>query len=87
MVNAKTMKVEKVSLTDESNMNSLEILYNDFQFVNEDLIPHENAYRIFYKNVKTDASTEMNIAFNRISLDDKKMKFPFNVPNKYVSNE
>ncbi len=87
MVNSKTMKVEKVSIIDEPGNSSMEIEYNDFQFVSKKLLPHDNAFHIAYKKSNSDSKTDMNIAYTRVSVDEKKIKFPFNIPNKYVSNE
>jgi len=86
-VNSKTMKIEKVIILEAPEMNSLEINYNDFQFINDKLIPHENVFHIIQNVNNSNSSTELNIGYNKISVDDKKMKFPFNIPNKYVSNE
>ncbi len=86
-VNSKTMKIEKVIILEEPHMNSLEIKYSKFQFINDKLLSYENVFQITQNESKSSSSTELNIGYNKISVDDKKMKFPFNIPNKYVSNE
>ncbi len=86
-VNNKTMKIEKVAIEKNAGINSLEIAYNDFQFVDNWLFPYENKLRVYSNREKTSVSKEMIIAFNRISVDDKNMRFPFSVPNKYLANE
>lgn len=86
-VNSKTMKIEKVVIHEQPELNSLEITYNDFQFIEKKLLPHEHLFYISYTKNNYNTKTELNIGFNKISVDDKKIKFPFNIPNKYVSNE
>jgi hypothetical protein len=86
-VNSKTMKIEKVRIWESPELNSMEINYNDFQFIDKDLVPHERAFHITYTKNNYNSKTDLNIGFNKISVDDRKIKFPFNVPNKYVSNE
>jgi hypothetical protein len=86
-VNSRTMKIEKVVIREQPAMNSMEITYTDFQFIDNKLLPHDHAFQISYTKNNYNSSTELNIGFNKISVDDKKIKFPFNIPNKYVSNE
>lgn len=86
-VNSKTMKIEKVLLREQPELNSMEINYTDFQFIDKKLVPHEQAFHISYTKNNYNTKTDFNIGFNKISVDDKKIKFPFNIPNKYVSNE
>jgi hypothetical protein len=86
-INSRTMKLEKVVIVEQPSMNSLEIEYNNFQFIGNKLLPHEHAFQISYTKNNYTTKTDLSIGFNRISVDDKKIKFPFNIPNKYVSNE
>ncbi len=86
-VNSNTMKIEKVLIREQPELNSMEINYTDFQFIDKILIPHEHEFHISYIKNNYNTKTDLNIGFNRISVDDKKIKFPFNIPNKYVSNE
>ena len=86
-INAKTMKIEKVQLTDESNTSSIEIRYEDFQLYNEMLFPNKNSFHLSYKEETSDLVSQININYNRISIDSKKIKFPFNIPNRYVPKE
>lgn len=86
-VNPNTMKIEKVQLTDEQNSSSMEIRYEDFQLYNEMLFPSKNSFHLSYNKETSDLVSQININYNRISIDNKKMKFPFNIPNRYVSKE
>ncbi|MBS0000632.1 MAG: DUF4292 domain-containing protein [Cyclobacteriaceae bacterium] len=86
-VNSRTMKVEKVLIREQPSMNSLEINYDDFQFIGNKLLPHEHAFNISYTKNNYNTKTELSIGFNKVSVDDKKIKFPFNIPNKYVTHE
>jgi len=86
-VNAQTMKIEKVEVTDDPNMSSMEIRYDDFQLYNEMLFPSKNSFHLSYSKESSDQVSQININYNRISLDNKKIKFPFNIPNRYVPKE
>jgi hypothetical protein len=86
-VNSRTMKIETVVIHEQPSKNSLEISYDDFQFIGNKLLPHEHAFHISYTKNNYNTKTELSIGFNKISVDDKKIKFPFNIPNKYVTNE
>ena len=86
-VNSKTMKIEKVVIREQPVMNSLEIVYDDFQFIDDKLLPLDHVFHISQNKNNYNSTTELSIGYNKISVDDKRIKFPFNIPNKYVSNE
>ena len=86
-VNSKTMKIEKVKLMDVPSESSMEIKYEDFQLHNDVLIPFENSVFLTYNRNNSELISHLNINFSRVAIDEKKIKFPFNVPNRYVSKE
>jgi hypothetical protein len=86
-VNSKTMKIEKVDITEKPSSSSLEIRYEDFQVSNDKLFPFNNSLLLTYSRDNSEISSEIQIKFSRVAIDEKKMKFPFNVPNRYVLNE
>ena len=85
-VNSTTMKLQKVSLLEKPSMNSLEIDFADFQPLEDNLIPFERSFLVKYKSHNAVDNTILDINFSKVNIDDKKMKFPFNVPGKYDSN-
>jgi hypothetical protein len=86
-VNSKTMKIEKVKVKDAPSESSLEIKYQDFQLHNDVLFPLESSVILTYNRNNSELISHLNINFSRVAIDEKKIKFPFNVPNRYVSKE
>jgi hypothetical protein len=86
-VNSKTMKIEKVKVKDNPSESTLEIKYEDFQLHNDVLFPFKNSVFLTYNRNNSELISHLNINFSRLAIDEKKIKFPFNVPNRYVSKE
>jgi hypothetical protein len=86
-VNSKTMKIEKVDIIEKPTDSNLEINYEDFQISNDMLFPFNNSLFLTYLRDNSEITSHINIKFSRVAIDEKKMKFPFNVPNRYVLNE
>ena len=86
-VNAKTMKIERVKVRETPSESNMEIKYEDFQMTNEILIPYKNSVFLTYNRNNSELVSHLNINFSRVAINEKKIKFPFNVPNRYVSKE
>ena len=86
-VNSKTMKIEKVNVRENPSSSSLEIKYEDFQINNEMLFPFENSVFLTYNRDNSELTSHLNIKFSRVAINEKKIKFPFNIPNRYVPKE
>ncbi len=86
-VNSKTMKIEKVKVTDGPSESSMEIKYEDFQIQDDELFPLKNSVFLTYNRNNSELISHLNINFSRVAINEKKIKFPFNVPNRYVSKE
>jgi hypothetical protein len=86
-VNSKTMKIEKVNIIEQLYSGSMEIKYEDFQFNDEMLFPYKNSVFLTYKRDNSEFTSNLDINFSRVAINEKKMKFPFNVPNRYAANE
>jgi hypothetical protein len=86
-VNSKTMKIEKVNIVEEPSSSSLEIRYEDFQFSNEKLFPFKNSIFLTYNKGNSELKSYFDVSYSRVDVDDKKMKLPFNIPNRYVPKE
>jgi len=83
-VNSKTMKIEKVNVIEEPSSSSLEIRYDDYQISNEMLFPFKNSVFLTYSRNNSELTSHLNLNFSRVAINEKKIKFPFNVPNRYV---
>ena len=86
-VNKKTMKIERVKVRETPSESNMEIKYEDFQMTNEILIPYKNSVFLTYNRNNSELVSHLNINFSRVAINEKKIKFPFNVPNRYVSKE
>ncbi|MEJ2004137.1 MAG: DUF4292 domain-containing protein [Cyclobacteriaceae bacterium] len=82
-VNPKTMKIERVEMTEDSTKNTAVIRYYDFQMVEQSAFPFSAILSIFYKEGIKTLNTVIEMEYSRAQLEDKELKFPFNIPKKY----
>jgi len=83
-VNAASMKVEKVELKEASSNNSLVINYSNFQPLGTKLLPYNGTINLFYKTLSGLLNTTVIFEYNKAEIKDKELKFPFNIPKRYV---
>jgi hypothetical protein len=83
-VNAASMKIEKVELKEGSSNNSLVINYSNFQPLGSKLLPYNGTINLFYKAVSGLLNTTVIFEYNKAEVKDKELKFPFNIPKRYV---
>lgn len=83
-VNAATMKLEKVELKESDTNNSLTIDYNNFQPVGDEIFPYDGTINLLYKTPAGLINTTIIFEYNKAEFADKVLKFPFNIPKKYV---
>ena len=82
-VNPKTMKIERVEMTEDSTKNTAVIRYYDFQMVDKSAFPYSAILSIFYKEGIKTLNTVIEMEYSRAQVEDKELKFPFNIPKKY----
>lgn len=83
-VNAASMKIEKVEMKEEGSMNSLIINYSNFQPVGEKVFPYNGTINLFYKTLSGLLNTTIIFEYNKAEVGDKELRFPFNIPKRYV---
>lgn len=83
-VNAASMKIEKVEMKEEESMNSLVINYSNFQPVGDKIFPYNGTINLFYKTVSGLLNTTIIFEYNKAEVGDKELRFPFNIPKRYV---
>ena len=83
-VNAASMKVEKVEMKEENTHNSLVINYSNFQPVENKVFPFNGHITLLYKTLAGLLNTTIIFEYNKAEVGDKELKFPFNIPKKYV---
>ncbi len=85
-VNSATRRLQEVTVTEDSTGNKLELKYNDFQMIDQQVFPFFANISLFYETNKGIIVTNLNIMHNKVEIPDKPLKFPFNIPNKYERN-
>jgi len=83
-VNAASMKVEKVELKESDTNNSLTIDYSNFQPVGDKIFPYNGTINLLYKTPAGLINTTIIFEYSKAEIEDKELKFPFNIPRKYV---
>jgi hypothetical protein len=83
-VNAASMKIEKVEMKEEESMNSLIINYSNFQPVGDKIFPYNGTINLFYKTLSGLLNTTIIFEYNKAEVGDKELRFPFNIPKRYV---
>jgi hypothetical protein len=77
-------KLEKVELKESNSANSLIVNYSNFQPMGSKLFPYNGTINLFYKTIAGLINTTIIFEYNKAEVGDKELKFPFNIPKKYV---
>lgn len=87
-VGSNTMKLEKLEAVSDSTNNSLQINYTDFELISDKILPIKANLEIGYtdKKDKTLKSSKIILEHNKVEIDKKKLRFTFNIPQKYQRN-
>ena len=83
-INAASMKIEKVEMKEGNTSNSLVINYSNFQPLSNKLFPYNGTISLFYKTLSGVLNTTIIFEYNKAEVGDKELKFPFNIPKRYV---
>lgn len=83
-INAANKKIEKVELKENMNNNSLVVNYSNFQPVGDKIFPYNGTISLFYKTLAGVLNTTVIFEYNKAEVGDKELKFPFNIPKRYV---
>lgn len=78
-----TRKLERLLVTDLETNSTISVNYSDFQLVGKKVLPFEIDTELEYQGEER-TTTEINIGYNKAELEDKPIKFPFNVPARYT---
>lgn len=81
-IGAKTMKLEKVNVRDTITNNTISVNYSDFQLVNEEIFPFLIKAALEYQK-EGKKKTTIDLEYKQANIEEKPLKFPFNVPQKY----
>lgn len=83
-INAASMKIEKVEMKETNTNNSLVLNYSNFQPLSNKLFPYNGTISVFYKTLSGILNTTIIFEYNKAEVGDKELKFPFNIPKRYV---
>ena len=83
-INAASMKVEKIEMKESGSNNSLVINYSNFQPLGNKFFPYNGTINLFYKAAAGSFNTTIIFEYNKAEVGDKELKFPFNIPKRYV---
>jgi hypothetical protein len=83
-INSASMKIEKVEMKETNTNNSLVLNYSNFQPLDNKLFPYNGTISLFYKTLAGILNTTVIFEYNKIEVGDKELKFPFNIPKRYV---
>jgi len=83
-VNSASMKIEKVEMKETNTNNSLVLNYSNFQPLGNKLFPYNGTISLFYKTLAGILNTTVIFEYNKVEVGDKELKFPFNIPKRYV---
>lgn len=83
-INAASMKIEKVEMKENNTNNSLVLNYSNFQPLSNKLFPYNGTISVFYKTLSGILNTTIIFEYNKAEVGDKELKFPFNIPKRYV---
>ena len=78
------MKLVEVQVTEKKTDNALKLLYKDFKEINGQAFPFSAFISLIHHNEFGELETQMTIEHNKVEAPDKELRFPFNIPNKYV---
>lgn len=81
IIGSKSMKLEKLQVTDTLTENTISVNYGDFQLVQEQILPFEIKAKLNYKN-QSKKPTEVEIEYKQANIEKKPLRFPFNIPQK-----
>ena len=82
-ISTNTMKVERMIVQHGESLNSLAITYSNFQMLNDQAFPFRSLISLSYKKDNHVKTTQVAFNHSKAHLENKELKFPFNVPKRY----
>ncbi|HHL52156.1 MAG TPA: DUF4292 domain-containing protein [Flammeovirgaceae bacterium] len=83
-IDDENMKLVEVQVTEVDTDNALKLLYKDFRVINQQAFPFSAFISLIHHNEFGQLETQMTIDHMKVEAPDKPLKFPFNIPAKYV---
>jgi len=83
-IGKQSKKLERISITDIETNTTISVNYSDFKFLEEEVFPFSISTLLEYYS-KGEKKTKLEIKFNKAQIEEKPLRFPFNVPSKYTA--
>ena len=90
-VDARLMKVDRVAVVDETKRedqrrakNTLNLQYEEFKRINDQLLPFKNAVSLDYRSQGRKRRTQIDIQHKKADIVDEVLRFPFSIPDSYA---
>ena len=81
------MKLVELQVRERETENELKLMYKDFRVLNNQAFPYSAFASLIHTNEFGQLETQMTIEHSRVEVPEKELKFPFNIPNKYVQEQ
>lgn len=83
LIDKKNKRMEKFTVVQSPISNTLNTIYSDFQMVEKVMFAFKNSVSLKYISERGAVYNSVYLEFNKVDLNDKELKFPFNVPNRF----
>ncbi|WP_375580958.1 DUF4292 domain-containing protein [Marivirga tractuosa] len=80
---SKNRKVENIRVKEIPDGSKMEIIFSEFNIVDDQAFPFNTMVEILSKGTKGDESTQVEINHSKVEVGDTPISFPFSVPGKY----
>lgn len=84
-INGSTLKIENVVMVDQVTKNAMTINYGDFDKLDDFDFPYQSVISLNYLPPAGSNKLNMmiNLNHNKVTIESKRLKFPFNISSKY----
>ena len=76
-------KLFQIKILEKQSGNSLQLDYKDFKALENKTFAHSDNIVLNYDAKSGNVNTEISLEYNKVSFEDKPLRFPFNIPKRY----
>jgi hypothetical protein len=84
ILNAGIMKLEKLHATQSFSNNQLQMNFQDYQKIDDIVIPFKSTLSLNYRNDGKKQQTEVQIEHSRVEISQVPLSFPISIPDRYT---
>lgn len=85
-IGSQSKKLENLMVRDTVTKSSVYVKYSDFQYLDDQVLPFMIS-AVLKKGQENAPSTRVEILYSKAAIENKSLRFPFNVPDKYERSE